>query len=324
MRLALLFLVGLTVLANGLSVQASETHSSIFNVHSESEVLVRRGAGVVTQADFDVFMNRLPRHHRSEFLADPDRIADALERLMLPRQIVARAREEGFLDEPDRQHQMAQVLTVYLADEALEQKWEEVRLDDYTQQARELYLTRPDLLRSRRLVDFTHILISSGAQRGDLDAMRLILSIYDRLEDGYDLADLAAEYSEDPTVGENRGRFEGVELHTLDERFGQVARFLEPGQISEPFQSSFGWHIVQLHDRYRTEADGFESVRDRALEMAERRHRESWRESFMAGLTSEPVEFAPGAIAALRQRYEATDQDRDEIAREVLRRMGLD
>lgn len=323
MRVVFLVLICL-LLSDGVSAQASDRHTSAMTVTSESEVFARRGGGVVTQADFDVFMGRLPRHHRSEYLADPERIGEALERLMLPRQILARVREEGFHEDLDRQHQMMQVLTVFLADEYLEKEWEKARLEDYSQQARELYLTRPDLLRSRRKVDFTHILVRAGSERGDLDAMRAILAIYDQLQEGAELSELAVQYSEDPSVSENQGRFEGVELHTLDDRVGQMLSFLQPGQISEPFRSSFGWHVVQLHNRYRIEADTFELVEERALELAERRHREAWRERFMSQLTSEPVEFAPGAVSALLERYRTTDQDVEEISRDILRRMGLE
>lgn len=322
--LFMLLIVVLSSLTFLTPAHAGELHSSTMTIELQSEVFARRGDGVVTQADMDVFLHRLPRHHRPEYLADPERIGEALERLMLPRQIAARARAEGFMDSPERQNQMLQLLTVFLADEYMESSWQEVRLDDYSQQARELYLTRKDLLRLPRKVDFTHILIRSGTERGDLAAMRSILAIYDELQEGAELSELAEQYSEDPSVSENGGRFEGVDLASLDEAVRQIAQVLQPGQISEPFRSSFGWHVLELHDRYRPEIESYGQVEKRALELAESRHRDQWRERFMSSLGTQDVEFAPGAVAQLLDRYQPSDEDIDALSRDVRRRMGLE
>lgn len=299
-------------------------HSATVTIHSESEVFAVRGEAVVTQADFDVFLQRLPAHHRPEYLADPERIGQALDRLMLPRQLAQKAKRADWVEDPLVQAQLLQMVTVFLADEYLERHWQEVRLDDYSQQALELYLTRPDLIRPTRKVDFTHVLIRSGAERGDLDAMRAILAIYDELQEGAGLSELAVRYSEDPSVTENQGRFEGVAISALEERVGHMAQFLDPGQISEPFRSSFGWHVLELHARYRPEVGSFEDVRERALEVAERRHRTAWREALLASLNTLDIEIAEGAVAKLLDRYPATEEDVAELSRDVLRRMGLD
>ncbi len=325
MRFSSFFVIGfLFSVALPHVLAEEEQHSTSLSIESTSEVFAVRGAATVTQVDFDVFAQRLPAHHRSEYFADPSRIAQALDRLMLPRQLAQRAFQQGWIEEPIVQAHLVQLAMVFLADEYLDRGWQSVRLDDYSQQARELYLSRPDLVRPGRSVDFTHVLIRSGAERGDLDAMRAMLAIYDELQEGADLSDLAEKYSEDPSVGDNRGRFEGVEISTLDERFAQMVRFLQPGQISEPFRSSFGWHVVQLHDRYRPEIDSFEDVRERALEIAESRHRTSWREGVLRELNTMDTEIAPGAVAALLDRYPASEVDVSELSRDVLRRMGLD
>jgi len=64
---------------------------------------------------------------------------------------------------------------------------------------------------------------------------------------------LAMEYSEDPGSALNGGDLGFFEKETMDPAFAEVAFKLSPRQISKPFQSSFGWHIVKLEER-KTEA----------------------------------------------------------------------
>ena len=37
---------------------------------------------------------------------------------------------------------------------------------------------------------------------------------------------------------------------------------LEPGQVSDPVQTQFGWHLVKLNDKRQAEAPALESVQD--------------------------------------------------------------
>ncbi|MDP2807694.1 MAG: peptidylprolyl isomerase, partial [bacterium] len=64
---------------------------------------------------------------------------------------------------------------------------------------------------------------------------------------------LAMEYSEDPGSALNGGDLGFFEKETMDPAFAEVAFKLSLKQISKPFQSSFGWHIVKVEER-KTEA----------------------------------------------------------------------
>lgn len=301
-----------TVLAQGLHERELATETS-------SAPIVTRGAGTVTQLDMDVFLQRVPPHRRAAFLSDPDRIAEALTSLMLPRQLASRALSElpEFVGEPLFQARMQQALIVLLAERYMEHAWETQQLDDYEDQARELYLVRKDLLRKPVHADFTHILVRAGSVRSELDAMRSILNVYERLGDGAQLSELAAEYSEDPNVSENGGRYDGAALEDLDPAVADMLRQLEPGRISQPFRSEAGWHIVELHDRYRPELGSFEEERARAVEIARNRHRNRIRERILQEFNQVPAEYAPGAIDELLARYRPEGSDLEQLEAEI-------
>jgi peptidyl-prolyl cis-trans isomerase D len=82
-------------------------------------------------------------------------------------------------------------------------------------------------------------------------SFRRISLIYDSLQAGADFADLAEFYSEDGSAskGGDLGWFpEGQMVPEFDER----SFSMEEGEMSEPFRTRYGWHIIKHHG-YRTE-----------------------------------------------------------------------
>ena len=104
----------------------------------------------------------------------------------------------------------------------------------------------------RRIVTETkaaHILLMPNAIR-DEEATRLqAREIYDRLQGGEDLADLARQYSDDPGSKNSGGELgwqpPGVFAPEFQIRIDQ----LQPGEISQPFRTQFGWHVAKVLDR---------------------------------------------------------------------------
>lgn len=303
---------------------AQTTHSDSIDINLESEVFMRRGGGVVTQLDLDVFLSRMPSHHQPAFVSDPNNISGALNELITPRQIAAEARKvtPSVVSDPLLQGQMYQAAVVQIAERYMTHVWEQARLDDYTEQAREIFLVRKDLLRQPVQADFTHVLIRGGSARGELDAMKIIINVYDMLAEGHTVEELAAEYSEDPQVETNSGRYNDVEVSTLDPAVASMINELQSGQISQPFRSEFGWHILKLNRRWRPEVDDFDQVREQALQVAERRHQNQVRERILRQFNAKENEFEPGAVEALTLRYKASEQDLEKLKADVRARLG--
>lgn len=67
--------------------------------------------------------------------------------------------------------------------------------------------------------------------------------------------DLAKDVSIDTQSGANGGSLGQAVASTYVPEFGEAAVALEPGSISEPVQSEFGWHVIYLVDKQVTPFD---------------------------------------------------------------------
>ena len=70
-----------------------------------------------------------------------------------------------------------------------------------------------------------------------------------RLANGEDFANLARSHSDDQASAIKGGDLGWVSSGNLVPEFEEQMSQLQPGQISEPFQTRFGWHIVQVIER---------------------------------------------------------------------------
>jgi peptidyl-prolyl cis-trans isomerase SurA len=87
----------------------------------------------------------------------------------------------------------------------------------------------------------------SDAQKED--AKRRLNELRERIVAGEDFNVLAQKYSEDPSARSNGGEMGFVGRGAMVPQFEAMGFKLRKGEISQPFESSFGIHIMQLIDR---------------------------------------------------------------------------
>jgi peptidyl-prolyl cis-trans isomerase SurA len=109
-----------------------------------------------------------------------------------------------------------------------------------------------------------HILMRPNEVQDDATTRQRLVAIRDRILAGEDFEALASVTSEDPGSASRGGDLGWTSPGTFDPAFEEALAGLEPDQISEPFRTQFGWHIVQLLGR-RTHDQSDELRRQRVL-----------------------------------------------------------
>ncbi|HKM01325.1 MAG TPA: peptidylprolyl isomerase [Sedimentibacter sp.] len=97
-----------------------------------------------------------------------------------------------------------------------------------------------DDLRMNVQIKASHILVDTEEES---------LKVIERINKGEDFAELAKELSTDLGSGANGGDLDYFNYGKMVQPFSEAAFALEIGEVSEPVQSDFGYHIIKLTDR---------------------------------------------------------------------------
>jgi peptidyl-prolyl cis-trans isomerase SurA len=108
-----------------------------------------------------------------------------------------------------------------------------------------------------------HILLTPNEIRNEDDTVALLNEIRKKLQAGEEFISQAKEYSEDPGSALKGGELGWSTPESFVPIFEQTMNSIALNEISEPFKSQFGWHILQVTDR-RMQDFSDEILRNRA------------------------------------------------------------
>jgi peptidyl-prolyl cis-trans isomerase SurA len=98
-------------------------------------------------------------------------------------------------------------------------------------------------------VEVSHIMLRTGEGKDNEKVKNQIFELVDELQAGVKWDDLCKQYSEDPGSKDNGGKLRpfGPGAMASIPDFERTAFALKnPGDISDPFETAYGWHIVRL------------------------------------------------------------------------------
>lgn len=93
-----------------------------------------------------------------------------------------------------------------------------------------------------------HILVKTNELTSMADARRRVLDLKERLDHGASFQELAKLHSEDASAASG-GSLGWISPGDTVPEFEHAMNALQPGQVSEPVQSPFGWHLIQVIER---------------------------------------------------------------------------
>ncbi len=120
-----------------------------------------------------------------------------------------------------------------------------------------------------------HILLKPDQLSNKQDVRGRLEQLRQRIISGADFAELARSNSGDKVSAAKGGDLGWISPGDLVPEFDDVMAELEPGEISQPFQTDYGWHIVQVLERRKQDnteehrrAQAREAIRKRKSEEA--------------------------------------------------------
>jgi peptidyl-prolyl cis-trans isomerase SurA len=131
-----------------------------------------------------------------------------------------------------------------------------------------------------------HILIRPNEVVSNAEARQRITRLYERIRAGADFGQLARASSDDTASAVEGGSLGWVNPGVMVPEFEEQMNKLQPGEISAPFESQFGWHIVQVMAR-RQHDDTQQYERMQARQLIGKRKSEDAVENWLREMRSE-------------------------------------
>jgi peptidyl-prolyl cis-trans isomerase C len=209
-------------------------------------VVATIGDATITEADLTFAAEDLAQEIAQ---MPPEERRPFLLRVLIDMKLMAEAaREQGLNEEPLFQQRLS-----YLEDQALRREYfTDVIAAEVTPEAvQALYEDFTADFQPEDEIRASHILVETQEEAQALVA---------ELEGGADFAALATEHSIDPGAanGGDLGFFsQGMMVQPFEEAAFALA---EPGDISEPVQTQFGWHIIRLEERRQSQPPTMEQL----------------------------------------------------------------
>jgi peptidyl-prolyl cis-trans isomerase C len=148
------------------------------------------------------------------------------------------------------QRRLAYMRQKTLVDEYLEREVKKAITPD---SVRKFYDETVKTLKPEEEVRARHILVESEDE---------IKKIAARLKTGEDFVKLAGEISKDPGSKKEGGDLGFFTRDRMVAPFADAAFRLQPGQVSEPVKTQFGWHIIRLEEKRMQPVPPFEQMKE--------------------------------------------------------------
>jgi len=122
-----------------------------------------------------------------------------------------------------------------------------------------------------------HILVRLNEVVAENDAKNRLNDLKDRIEHGTDFGELARLHSDDPSAARG-GDLGWITPGDVVPEFEHAMNALKSGQVSDPFKSPFGWHIVQVLERREQDMSKDRQKLAARQAIRQRKSEEQWQE----------------------------------------------
>ena len=125
---------------------------------------------------------------------------------------------------------------------------------------------------------------------------------------GADFAALAQRFSQDPGSKASGGQLGWIEKGSMPSTFDQALFALKPGEVSDPVQTSYGFHIIKVVDVRGGHGQPFEAVRGQLAQEYRRQESDKALNSLIGHFVDSVEQGGQGFVVAAKQAGAAIQQ----------------
>ena len=224
------------VLAAGLPVRAAESDPVLAKVNGSE---IHASDVALAEEELGPSLQQM----------DPSTRKDNVLSFLIDMKIVAKAAEDKKIENNDDfKKRLAFTRNRLLMDSLLASEGKAATTDDAM---KKVYDEASKQITGEQEVRARHILVETEDEAKAIKA---------ELDKGADFAELAKKKSKDPGASDG-GDLGFFTKEQMVPEFSAVAFALEPGKISDPVKSQFGWHIIKVEEKRNRKAPDFEQVK---------------------------------------------------------------
>ena len=181
---------------------------------------------------------------------DPSTKKENVLAFLIDMKLVAKAAEDKKIEyRPDFKARLAFARNRLLMDNLLASEGKAAATDDAM---KKVYDEASKQIEGEQEVHARHILVETEDEAKAIEA---------ELKKGADFATLAKAKSKDPGGASDGGDLGFFTKDQMVPEFSAVAFSLEPGKISDPVKTQFGWHIIKVEEKRNRKAPDFAQVK---------------------------------------------------------------
>lgn len=219
-------------------------------VTGDDYAVIRYAGGQIPLSEVQKDINTMLPGMEASFDTMPPVMQENLAKNIVSRRIlIGEAQAAGIQNDPEVQSRLKLVEQQILLDAYIRRQARASLSDD---KLRALYEERVRESSGKEEIRARHILVETREQADD---------VVRKLKGGADFAQLAQERSKDQGSGASGGDLGYFTREQMVKEFADAAFNLQPGQVSDPVKTEFGWHVIKIEDRRPMAAPDFETMK---------------------------------------------------------------
>ncbi len=222
---------------------------------TDGDTLARVNGEPLLRADFESYLEhkRIPGDQEQKVSAELERYLEreALADIIEQQGVLDARKIHTEVNEFRKQMLISRYMETYLREKVT------------SEAVKNFYATNPDRFQSEK-VHVAHILLRTNSEtsKSEKEALETkAQEIYSRATAGEEFAELAAQYSEDQMSAKKGGDLGWVEEGAVDPVFSGTVFKMKEGDVSLPFATPFGFHVVKALEGPKVVKQPFERVK---------------------------------------------------------------